>query len=221
MTDFAARRTVMVDTQVRPSDVTRYPIIAAMLAVPREAYVPDALREAAYIGENLTLAPGRVLLEPRTLAKMIDALQLGPGDLVADLAPATGYSTALLSRIVQTVVAVEPDEGFAAEAEALLARHGAGNAVVENLPAEGGAPAHAPYDAILIQGGIEAWPEALGEQLREGGRVVALFVDARAPAGLGTVRLGVRHGGMISWRDLFHAGAPVLSGFERADAFAL
>ena len=90
MSDFASRRTVMVDTQIRPSDVTRYPIIAAMLAVPREVFVPSGLVEAAYIGENLNLAPGRVLLEPRTLAKMLDALSIEDTDLVLDLAPGTG-----------------------------------------------------------------------------------------------------------------------------------
>ena len=82
MADYATRRIMMVDTQVRPSDVTKFPIIDAMLAVPRETFVPDALREAAYVGENLDLAPGRVLLEARTLAKMLDALDLSPGDLV-------------------------------------------------------------------------------------------------------------------------------------------
>ena len=76
MQDFATRRTMMVDTQVRPNDVTKFPIIEAMLAVPREDFVPPARREAAYIGENVPLAPGRVLLEPRSFAKMLDALDI-------------------------------------------------------------------------------------------------------------------------------------------------
>ena len=75
MPDFAQRRTTMVDTQVRTNDVTRYPVIAAMLQVPRENFVPDARREVAYSGENVEIAPGRVLLEPRTFAKLIDALE--------------------------------------------------------------------------------------------------------------------------------------------------
>ena len=85
MTDFAARRTMMVDTQVRPNDVTKYPIIEAMLAVPREAFVPGSQREAAYVGGNLEIAPGRVMLEARTLAKMLDALDIQPTDLVLDV----------------------------------------------------------------------------------------------------------------------------------------
>ena len=74
MSDFAARRTQMVDTQVRPSDVTKFPIIDAMLTVPREDFVPGALREAAYLGENLDLGAERVMLDPRTLAKKLDAI---------------------------------------------------------------------------------------------------------------------------------------------------
>jgi protein-L-isoaspartate(D-aspartate) O-methyltransferase len=217
MPDFAHRRKMMVDTQVRPSDVTKFPIIAAMLDVPRERFVPAALAEAAYVGENLPLAPGRCLLEPRTLAKMLDALDLGPGDLVLDVAPGTGYSSAVMARIAEAVVAVEPDADLAAEAEAALAAVGAGNVVVERGPAAGGAPAHGPYDALIVQGGVEVLPEALVAQLKEGGRAVVLFVEGP----VGTVRLGVRTQGALRWRDAFNALAPVLPGFVRARAFAL
>ena len=89
---------MMVDTQVRPSDVTKFPIIDAMLAIPREAYVPDNKREAAYIGENLTLDEGRVMLEPRTLAKMLEVLDVQPSHVALDVACGLGYSTAILSK---------------------------------------------------------------------------------------------------------------------------
>ena len=85
MTDFQTRRVMMVDTQVRPSDVTKFPIIDAMLTVPREAYFPVALREAAYLGDNVDIGAGRVVLEARTLAKLLDALDIQPEDVVLDL----------------------------------------------------------------------------------------------------------------------------------------
>jgi protein-L-isoaspartate(D-aspartate) O-methyltransferase len=85
MADFSARRVMMVDTQVRPSDVTKFPIIAAMLRTPREVYVPGPLREAAYVGENIALGAGRVVLEARTLAKLLDALDIQPGELALDI----------------------------------------------------------------------------------------------------------------------------------------
>ena len=117
MTAFAARRLMMVDTQIRPSDVTKYPIIDAMLAVPRERFVPDGQAEAAYVGENLTLADNRVLLEPRTLAKMLDALNIQDDELVLDIGCGYGYSAAVISHMAQAVVAVEEDESLSGEAQ--------------------------------------------------------------------------------------------------------
>lgn len=107
MTNFAARRTMMVDTQVRPNDVTKFPIIEAMLSVPREAFVPAQRREAAYVGGNIDVGDGRVLLEARTLAKMLDALDIQPTDLVLDIGCGLGYSAAVIARMAEAVVAVE------------------------------------------------------------------------------------------------------------------
>ncbi len=118
MTDFAQRRTMMVDTQVRPNEVTSYPVIEAMLNVPREQFVPESRRDVAYVGNNIDLAPGRVLLEPRTLGKMMDILNLQNGDLVLDVGCGYGYSAAVMARIAEAVVAVEEDAAMAAERKA-------------------------------------------------------------------------------------------------------
>lgn len=217
MTDFAARRIMMVDTQVRPSDVTKFPIIEAMLAIPRESFVPAAMVEAAYVGETLEIAPGRVLLEPRTLAKMLDALDLRANELVLDLGAGLGYSSAVMAQLAEAVIAVEPIEALAEDAEAALESAGASNVVVEQLPLTEGAPRHGPYDVIAVQGGIELFPEALTDQLKEGGRVAAIFMDNA----LGVVRVGVKRQGVIRWRDAFNAAAPVLEGFAKERAFAL
>ncbi len=111
MADYQARRTMMVDTQVRPSDVTKFPIINAMLSVPREAFVPDSKREAAYVGENVDLGGDRVVLEPRTLAKLLDALDIQPDEMVLDIGCGLGYSSAVVARLAEAVVAVEEDTG--------------------------------------------------------------------------------------------------------------
>jgi protein-L-isoaspartate(D-aspartate) O-methyltransferase len=217
MPDYAARRVMMVDTQVRPSDVTKYPIIAAMLDIPRERFVPDALREAAYAGHNLAVAPGRELLEPRTLAKMLDALDIGPGELVLDIGTGLGYSAAVIARLAEAVVAVEENESMAAEAEAALAATGVDNAVVVAAPLAAGAAKHGPYDAIVVQGAVEVLPDAIADQLKEGGRIGCLFLEGA----LGLCRIGLKHEGRIVWRFAFNATAPVLPGFARAPAFAL
>lgn len=217
MPDFAARRVMMVDTQVRPSDVTKFPIIEAMLSVPREVYMPPELREAAYVGENLSIAPGRVMLEPRTLAKLLDALDIKPSDVVLDVGCGYGYSAAVMARLCGTVVGVEEDEAMAAEAQRTLSVEGVDNAAVIAAPLAGGLAKHGPYDVILLQGGVETVPEALLAQLRDGGRIGAVFMEGA----LGIARVGHKSGGRVTWRYAFNAAAPVLEGFRAERSFAL
>lgn len=217
MTDYAARRRIMVDTQVRPSDVTKFPVIDAMLAVPRERYVPPERREAAYVGENLALAPGRVMLDPRTLAKMLDLLDLGPAESVLDIGCGLGYSTAVAAHIAGAVVGVEEIAALAEEAETTLAVEGVDNASVVCAPLAEGAPRHGPYDVILIEGGVEMLPQALEAQLAPHGRVVAPFMLGA----LGVVRIGLKGPNGLSWRDAFHGAAPVLPGFSQVREFTL
>lgn len=217
MSTYAERRRMMVDTQVRPSDVTKFPIIEAMLAIPRETFVPAARREAAYMGENVPLIPGRVVLEPRTLAKMLDGLDITPQDMVLDLGTGLGYSAAVIGRMAEAVVALESDPELAQEAEAALAEAGCDNVAVVQGPLAEGAAKHGPYDVIIAQGAVETWPQALTDQLKDGGRAAALFLEGN----LGVVRFGLKSNGRITWRFAFNAAAPVLPGFGTKQAFAL
>lgn len=217
MTDFALRRRMMVDTQVRPSDVTKFPIIDAMLSVPREIFVPSAAQEAAYAGEHIVVGRNRVILDPRTFAKMIDALDFDGGELVLDVGGWLGYSAAVIARMTEAVVMVEADEGAATEAASLLADVGADAVIVHQGALQDGAAEHGPYDAILIEGGVEKLPPALADQLKEGGRIACLFMEGA----LGAVRIGHKIDGAITWRFAFNAGAPVLPGFAGDTVFAL
>ncbi len=217
MTDFTKQRTTMVDTQIRPSDVTKYSVIEAMLAVPREAFVPTELRGAAYADSEVRLGRGRIMLEPRTLAKMLDALDIQPDEMVLHVGCGLGYGAALMARLAEFVVALEEDEALAKEAEAILAERGVDNVAVVQGPLADGVAKHAPYDVILIEGAVERLPEALAQQLKEGGRIACIFTEDR----LGSARIGYKIDGRISWRFLFNAGAPVLPGFAAERAFAL
>ncbi|WP_037228665.1 protein-L-isoaspartate O-methyltransferase family protein [Roseobacter sp. GAI101] len=217
MTDFTARRTMMVDTQVRPSDVTKFPIIDAMLKVAREDYVPAAQREAAYLGENLNLGDGRVLLEPRTLAKMLDALAITNDELVLDIGSALGYSSAVIAHMAEAVVAVEEDDDMAKESQETLIAADIDNVIVHHGPLADGAPQHGPYDVVIIQGGVEDVPAAILDQLKVGGRIACIFMSGA----LGEARLGYKRDNGVSWRMAFNAGAPVLKGFAREKAFQL
>lgn len=217
MTDYAARRTTMVDTQVRPSDVTKFPIIEAMLSIPREEFVPDTRREAAYVGENLDIGAGRVMLEPRTLAKMLDALDVQRDEMVLDLGCGLGYSSAVIARLAEAVVAVENIEALASEAQDILSREGADNVILHQGPLAEGAAQHGPYDVIVIEGAVAELPASILDQLKDGGRIACLFMEGA----LGVVRIGYKLDGGISWRFAFNASAPVLAGFEKQAAFSL
>ncbi len=162
MTDFAARRIMMVDTQVRPNDVTKFPIIEAMLAIPREQFVPASAREAAYVGGNIDLGLGRVMLEPRTLSKLLDALDVQPTDHVLVVGAGLGYSSAVIARMAASVVGVE-DRADLMEA----AGAHAGTAVTFAQTAlANGSPASGPFDRIVIEGGVETVPAAILSQRR-------------------------------------------------------
>lgn len=217
MPDYTLRRKVMVDTQVRPSDVTKFPIIDAMLSVPREKFVPDASREAAYAGEHVPLRAGRVVLDPRILAKMLDALEFDGDELVLDIGGGLGYSSALMSRMAQAVVLLEEDAELADEAQIQLSEIGADNVIVQIGALSSGDTEHGPYDVIIIQGGIEDLPAAISSQLKEDGRIACLFMDGA----FGSVKIGYKIDGVISWRFAFNGGAPILPGFERQQEFSL
>lgn len=213
MSDFHTRRITMVDTQVRPQDVTKFPIIAAMLAVARENFVPQAAREAAYVGGNIPLGARRVVLEARSLAKLLDALDVVPGDKVLCLGAGYGYAAAVLAEMGADVVAVEEDATMAAAATQSLQ----GQAKVVNAALSKGSVADGPYDVILLEGGAEAFPAALETQVKEGGRLGAIFMEGA----LGVARIGYKRDGKVTWRYAFNATAPVAPGFEAVRPFVL
>ncbi|MFY0595668.1 MAG: protein-L-isoaspartate O-methyltransferase [Cognatishimia sp.] len=217
MPDYTTRRIAMVDTQVRPSDVTKFPIIQAMLSVPREQLVAHDLKDVAYLGNNLDVDDGRVVLEPRTFAKMLDALDIRKNELVLDIGTAYGYSSAVIAQMAEAVIAVEDDDARARDAQSALIDLNYDNVVVHQGPLAEGAAEHGPFDVIVVQGGVAEISKNLEAQLKIGGRIACLFMDGQ----LGEVRLGMKTEAGISWRQIFNASAPVLAGFEKKQEFSL
>jgi protein-L-isoaspartate(D-aspartate) O-methyltransferase len=220
MTDSTLQRLNMVESQVRPSDVTDRRIIKAMLEVPREKFVPASLASMAYMDEPLPVrtangAGGRTLLAPRTFAKLVQLAEVGPDATVLDVGCATGYSTAVLARLAKRVIAVECDPDLVERARRLLEEAGAGNAVVVHGLLAAGAPAEGPYDVILLNGAAETVAPALLEQLGDGGRLVAIVAEGP----LCRAQIWRRTGKTFDPRPAFEAGAPVLPGFERPAGF--
>ncbi len=207
----------MVDTQVRPSDVTSFQLLDAMLSVPRELFVPPGQKDAAYADMDLDLGHGRVVLAPRTMAKLLQAADIQPDELVLDVGAGLGYSSALAARMAEAVIALEQDPGLAREAERALSEASADNVAVINGALADGAPKHGPYDVVLVEGAVRDIPDSLAEQLKEGGRIVAIFLEGV----LGTARVGYKYGFGVSWRFAFNAAAPVMPGFGKRREFAL
>lgn len=216
MTDFAAVRHNMVENQIRPNRITDPRIIEAMEAVPRELFVPKPLRGLAYIDEDLEIVPGRYLMEPMVMARLLQAAEIGPGDVVLDIGCATGYGPAILARLAATVVGLESDPALAERATARLAELGADSVAVVTGPLEAGYAEQAPYNVIVIEGAVEAVPEAITDQLAEGGRLVCVVTGRRA---VGKAMVFLRLHGAISRRCEFDAAVPPLPGFQSPPVF--
>lgn len=215
MADFAALRRMMLDGQIKTNKVTDVRVHDALLAVPREEFVPEALKSVAYVDEDLALGGGRYLVEPRVFGRMLQELAFKAGDKVLDIGAGSGYTSAVIAHVAGAVVALEADKDLAARAKAALAGLGLGNVeVVTGEPTKGHA-AGAPYDVILIEASVPEVPAALFAQLAEGGRLIAVLRDG--PIGVATLYTKV--GGIVGSRPLFDAATPILPGFERPAAF--
>lgn len=219
MSDFKTSRQYMVDCQVRPSDVTDLRIIDAMLAVPKEMFVPDGKRRIAYLDLDIDVAADgrakRYLIKPAVLAKMLQAAAITENDRVLVVGCATGYSAAVIAHLAREVVATEPDSALAATAKANLAGLGLTNAAVTAAEPAAGDTAHGPYDVIVLDGATEIEPQRLYEQLKMGGRLVGVFAASQPPRATLVARSPADFGSRV----LFDASAPVLPGLERLPAF--
>lgn len=216
MVDFAAARLNMVESQIRTNKVTDTRIIEAFEAIPREQFVGESLQGIAYVDEDLEVSPGRYLMEPMVLARLLQAVAPGPGDMVLDVGCATGYSTAVLASLCETVIGLEKDREMTETANRTLNALDLDNAVVVEGALENGYAKQAPYNVILLQGAVSELPPGLKAQMAEGGRLAAVIVDA---AGIGRATLIERSGEVYSARTLFDAATPVLPGFERQPGF--
>lgn len=207
----------MVDGQVRTTDVTSLPLLDAMLSVPREEFVPSLRRSLAYIDEDLEIAPGRFIMEPSPFARLVQLAGIRPSDFVLDIGAGMGYSSAVLSKLAGAVVALEEEDVLAEKAQSTLSSLGYDTVAVVNGPLANGYADQAPYDAIVIEGAVDHVPQVILDQLKDGGRLVA--VVGRGNAGIAS--LFVRHGQSVSSRRAFNAAVRPLPGFHNAPVFAL
>jgi protein-L-isoaspartate(D-aspartate) O-methyltransferase len=213
--DTAIQRKNMVESQVRPSDVTDRRIIRAMLELPREQFVSERVKDLAYMDGPVAITADRSLLAARVFAKLVQAAQIEPDAAVLDVGAATGYSAAVLARLAGSVIALECDGKLAATARTLLASEEGKVRVVEGNLADGW-QADGPYDAIVVEGAIQEVSPRLLDQLKDGGRLVAVLGSGR----VGRATVWRREGGAFGRLDIFDANADLLPGFQKAHEFA-
>lgn len=213
MTDFAQARATMVASQIRPADVTSRPLQNALLAVPREQFLPADQQAKAYADDETAVTPGRVMARPRDFAKLVQAANIRAGDRVLDIACGHGYSTAILARLAAEVVALESDEALVEAATTALA--GIANASVVKGDLKAGLPGKAPFDVIFVNGAIDAPPQSWLDQLAEGGRLAAVVRDGA----VGQASIFTKTGDGAGRRAVFEAHIPLLPGFETEAGF--
>ena len=215
MVDYAQARRMMVDCQVRPSDVTDLRIIAAMQDIARERFVPEGRRSIAYLDADVPVSAAgtRALMKAMVFSKLLQAAAIRETDRVLDVGCATGYSAAVLGRLAGSVVALEEDPALARAASDALG--GAGNISVVTGPLAAGWAQGGPYDVVLLEGSGEVIPDALTAQLKDGGRLLAIV--GSGPLGKATTYRS--SAGHVSSQPLFDATAPALPGFARPQAF--
>lgn len=213
--DFAAARQNMVDCQILPNRVDDQRIVDALLKIPREKFVPDNLTGIAYVDEIVPLGGQRYVMEAMVVARLLQTAALNAEDVALSIGCGTGYATAVLAQIVDTVVAVEPDKGLAQKTNENLAAIGLDNVAVVEGKLEDGNIEQGPYNVIFFDGAVQTVPDAICDQLAEGGRLVAIVSGER----VGTAYLYSRFGGVISKREVFDAGTPLLPGFGKQKAF--
>lgn len=219
--DYAIQRKNMVESQVRPSDVTDRRIIRAMLELPREMFVAERYRALAYMDGAVPLeasqgSPRRVLLPARILAKLLQAGEVDAAAAVLVVGAGTGYGAAVLSRLAASVVALESDGKLLAAARSALGAIGISNVSVAEGALPLGKTEDAPYDLILIEGAVDSVPPALLDQLKDGGKLIAIV--GRGATGQATV--WQRSGSTFGAKTVFDASADLLPGFEKTPAFA-
>lgn len=215
MFDFSAARDHMVESQIRTSDVTNLDVLRAFRTIAREKFVPKTQQSLAYGDAHIDLGEGRLMMRPREFAKMIQAAEIMPTDVVLDIACGRGYSTAILAQLCETVVGLEASDEAVAKATEQLVEADVSNAAIVKGDLKSGAAEHGPFNVIFVNGAVSSVPKSWQDQLANNGRLVCLVQNGP----IGQVRVYTKAGNVVGDRIAFDAAAPIIPGFEMASEF--
>jgi protein-L-isoaspartate(D-aspartate) O-methyltransferase len=217
MSVYATARANMIESQLRPNRVTDERIIDAFSRLRRELFVPEHLRGVAYVDEDLPLGRSRYLMEPRVVAKLLQALMPDRKETALVVGAGIGYEAALLALLTRSVIALDEDEELARIGRAALVDHRIASIVYVDGPLAAGHRQRAPYDVILFAGAVAEIPPEIAAQLAEAGRMAAVL---RPGQGIGRATLTTRSGGVLTQRVIFDAATLLLPGFVPKPVFA-
>ncbi len=215
--DFDQARETMVDSQIRPNDVTDPRIVSAFLHTPREVFVPNSRKSVAYSELEITTSPGRALWIARDTAKLIKMADIKPDDLVLVIGAGAGYEAALISHLADTVIALEDTAPLVDAMSQRFAAVGIDRAAPVEGPLAAGLADQAPFDVIYVAGMVETVPDTWAQQLRDGGRLVAVIADE---GGMGRGKVFTKAGDSVSAREGFDACPPRFAEFDRKPSFS-
>lgn len=218
MKNYALCRKNMIDGQLRTNGIIDEELIEIFKTLPREVFLPPEKSGMAYVDEDVDLGNGLFLMEPLVFARMVAAAEVRPDDIVLNIGDHAGYSSAFLSKIVSTVVTLESKVGILDRARKVWTKENLCNiALVKGTPAEG-SKEHSPYSLIFLNGAVREVPQALLDQLSEGGRLVTVLRPAENVPGQ-IVLYKSLGGGRYTHIRLENASTPFLDELDPAPAF--
>jgi protein-L-isoaspartate(D-aspartate) O-methyltransferase len=194
---FDLDRNQMVEEQLVYRGIRDHQVLTAMRKVPRHLFVPLNLRQSSYTDGPLAIGSGQTISQPYMVALMVELLALTGTEKVLELGTGSGYETAILAELCQSVVSIERMAALAQNAQKILAELGYTNVAIIVEDGTAGYAAQAPYQAIVVSAGAPSIPEALVEQLDEGGRLVIPVGDQY----MQTLVVGIKKNGRLETQN--------------------
>ena len=206
----------MVNGQIKPINGMTEKLVSIFNSLNREGFMPDEFKERAYVEKNFSLTNHRVILKPEIVAKIAMHIDLKENENVLILGSTTGYLTAVLSLIAETVIVVEEDDSYIKSSEIAIKKNNLNNIIYINKSILNGCMEQSPFNAIIIEGAVDHVPKKLLNQLENGGRLIAILSEN----GLCNAKLFTRKGAMFHSEQLFPCSLPVLPSFKEKNIFS-
>ena len=206
----------MVNGQIKPINGITEKLVSIFNSLNREDFMPEEFKQSSYVEKNLVLSNHRVILKPELVARIAMYIDLKENENVLILGSTTGYLTAVLSLIAETVIVVEEDDSYIKSSERSTKENNLNNVIYINKNISSGCVEQSPFNAIIIEGAVDHVPQKLLNQLENGGRLIAILSEK----GLCNAKMFTRKETMFYTKHLFPCSLPVLPSFKEKNIFS-